>query len=65
VFVGAAGDGEKVGIVMAEDKFTLRFKQPRPLQFLAKLRMNQVRTFPFHSAFFCQSNVCVLFLSCI
>lgn len=39
---GAAGEGEKVGIIMAEDSFKLRFQLPRPLQFLAKLRMNQV-----------------------
>ncbi|KAK7485284.1 hypothetical protein BaRGS_00023535, partial [Batillaria attramentaria] len=39
---GATGDGERVGIIMAEDKFRLRFKLPRPLQFVAKLRMNQV-----------------------
>ncbi|KAL8603431.1 hypothetical protein ACOMHN_053098 [Nucella lapillus] len=35
-------DGEKIGFIMAEDKFQLRLKMPRPLQFVAKLKMNQV-----------------------
>lgn len=39
---GATGDGEKVGIIMAEDQFQLRYLLPRPLQFVVKLRMNQV-----------------------
>ncbi|KAL8576564.1 hypothetical protein ACOMHN_003122 [Nucella lapillus] len=39
---GQAGDGEKIGFIMAEDKFQLMFKMPRPLQFVAKLKMNQV-----------------------
>ena len=39
---GTAGDGEKVGIIMAEDNFSLRLKLPRPLHVMAKLRMNQV-----------------------
>ncbi|XP_076440831.1 hillarin-like [Babylonia areolata] len=39
---GPAGDGEKVGILMAKDTCKVRFRMPRPLVLVAKLRMNQV-----------------------
>ncbi|XP_076462508.1 hillarin-like [Babylonia areolata] len=39
---GEAGDGERIGFIIAEDKFQLQLRMPRPLQFVAKLKMNQV-----------------------
>ncbi|KAL8596973.1 hypothetical protein ACOMHN_027919 [Nucella lapillus] len=39
---GTAGDGERVGIVMAKDQCQLRLRVPHPLLMVAKLRMNQV-----------------------
>ena len=36
------GDNPKAGILNVEDTTTLRFKMPMPLQFVAKLKMNNV-----------------------
>ncbi|KAK6188332.1 hypothetical protein SNE40_004527 [Patella caerulea] len=35
----------KAGMLTVEDKFVIRFQIPRPLQFVAKLRMNQVEDY--------------------